>query len=153
MKKLSVLLVVVLIFVAGCSEGNMTAWILGGTDVDSSVNEYVGRIGYENDGVEVGGQSTWVGTQGAGQSYGAYIIAHIPAGPDILGQPYIGYQASVVDAEDGAFYGPIAGTIYEDLVGVDWVVEGWYRDFTGPLSEGMDSNDQWKVFVGPRFRF
>jgi hypothetical protein len=154
MKKLVLGLCILLI--CGCAP---TAWVLGGPsindvdeiDADNPKNEYVGRIGILDGASEFGLQSNWRGDELAEQWYGAYGILHLEGDvSSILGRPYIGYQASIAaDHEDGGTYGPVLGTVYRDV----FVVEGWYRDFTGRLRDDMGDEDQWKVLAGFRFAF
>jgi len=149
-------IVVIALFVAAPVNADLHAWIMGTTHLDSQDNEFIGRLGIcngdDNGDVEFGIESHWLGVHGKNQSYGAYGILHLFGDQDTwLGQPYIGYHASVAsDAEDGGMYGPIAGTIYGSI----FVLEGQYRDFRGKLSRTLaDENNEWALFAGLRFKF
>lgn len=129
----------------------IVVWGLATTDADSPDNEFVLRFGVQLKDIELGYESLWRGAHGDGQTHGVYVLMHLEG--DIsswLGRPYIGYHASLIDTEDGGFYGPVAGTVYWDV----FVMEVWYRDFTGKLKAELDnSNDIWKVTAGARFAY
>jgi len=154
MKKL-ILTILLCLLVAGCNEEQCrpTAWIMGGTNIDSSENDIIGRLGLRNnEGIEFGAESSWIGVSGANQTYGAYALAEVEVGP--LGTPYIGYHSTIAnDYEDGGFYGPIAGTIVK-VGNIETVFEYQYLDYNGSLAEiKADENDRHKATVGTRFRF
>lgn len=142
---------IVLLVAAGTVNADLTAWLMGTPELDSADNEIVARLGIQNEDVEFGLQMDYIGIHGDNQWTGVYGILHLQGDfTTLLGQPYIGYQASLSFDEDGGCYGPIAGTIYNKI----FVIEGWYRDFNGPLSAILaDENDQWKVFAGLRIKF
>lgn len=131
----------------------VTVWAMGTSDLDSQENEFVGRVGVQLEDVEMGLESVWQGVHGDGQAYGAYVLMHLLGEPGVLGKPYLGYHATIIDAEDGGAYGPIAGTKYELGANLETVLEGWYRDFTGNLKQTAESNDIWKLFAGVRYKF
>ena len=144
----------VLIAGAGCNEEQCrpTAWLMGGTGDDSVDNDIVGRVGLRNpQGIEFGAESNWIGVHGANQNYGAYVIGELDKTP--VGTPYIGGHASIIDDEDGGFYGPVAGTILE-VAGIETVIEYQYLEFTGMMEDAQGVwNDEHKVLVGFRLRF
>jgi hypothetical protein len=143
MKRLMAILIVLL--VAATAQADITAWLMGTpADLDNENAEYLLRVGLAEGETEFGIQSNYVGLEGAGQWYGAYGLVFVGDGA------YIGYSASIIDAEDGGAYGPVAGLIYEEIL----VIEYQYRDYTGPLSRQMpDSNDAHKVYAGLRLCF
>lgn len=132
---------------------SITAWLLGTSDLDSQDNEFVGRIGVQLEDVEICFESNWQGVHGDRQSYGVAALMHLLGEPGILGEPYVGYHATIIDAEDGGAYGPILGTKYPLGPNLDTAVEGWYRDFTGNFKQTAEQNDVWKLFAGIRWRF
>ncbi len=136
---------------AEAQDVQFVVWGLATTDADSPDNEFVLRAGVQLEDIELGYESLWRGAHGDGQTHGVYVLMHLEG--DIsswLGRPYIGYHASLIDAEDGGFYGPVAGTVYWDV----FVMEVWYRDFTGKLKAELDnSNDVVKFTVGARIAF
>lgn len=150
-------LALMLSLVATPAKADLHAWLMGSSDFDSPDNEYLARVGIcngdDNGDVEFGIQSHWLGTHGKNQSYGAYALLHLFGDQaDWMGQPYIGFHASVVSGSDSGngMYGPIAGTIYGKI----FVVEYQYRTFTGRLSELVGpSNEEHKVFAGIRIGF
>jgi hypothetical protein len=127
-------------------------WLAGTTEFDSPDNDFLGRVGVQLADVELGWESTWMGVHGD-QVHGVYALMHLVGEAGILGQPYVGYHATIIDAEDGGFYGPILGTRYVLTKNMDTVVEGWYRDFTGHFQDVAEQNDVWKLFAGIRYRF
>ena len=159
MNKVLLLTAVLACLVGGCIEGvckendSVTVWALATPEVDSADNEFQGRIGVQRDTIEAGAESSWLGTNGANQSYGAYILTYLAETP--VGTPYIGYHATVAntDADSAGFYGPVAGTMV-NIGGIDSVVEYQYKDFTGSLADlQADNNDRHRVFAGMRFKF
>lgn len=158
MKKWKVVLLIVasvLSVLAGCSNEHVTMWGLVGSDLDSSANQYTLRVGLcdgdEPGGVEVGLESRYVGTGGE-QAYGAYGLLHLAGDQSTwLGQPYIGYHATVADSEDGGAYGPIVGTIYWDV----FVVEVQpLQGYSGKLEKEFgESHDENVAYAGLRFEF
>ena len=140
--------------VAGCQEGNVNAklWMMGGPDVDNPHTELIGRVGLEAESIEVGAESLWVGVHGDHQSYGAYALGHLGEGP--AGRAYIGYHASIIDAEDGGLYGPIGGTTIQVNDQLATVVEYQYRSFTGELDDLYpESSQEHRVYAGIVLKF
>jgi hypothetical protein len=110
----------------------------------------------EQELVEVGLQSHFIGVHGEDQFYSVYVISALED-TGTLGQPYFGYLAGLpTETEDGGFHGPLLGTRYKlsdvENVNVQSYVEGWYRSANGPL-KNMDYFDEWKALVGIRYRF
>lgn len=155
MKRTLILIVALAcLLVAGCQEQQITAWMLSGADVDNESNEIVGRVGLAQGGTEIGVQSDWIGVHGERQWYGVYGAIDLPIDPNIVGQPYLGYQASVANnKEDGNTFGPILGTKYPLAKNADFAVEGWYRSFRDGSKESPVADDQWKAVAGLRYKF
>jgi hypothetical protein len=135
---------------------------LAATDLESAQNEYVGRVGLEQELVTAGVQTHFIGTHGEQQFLGGYAVTSLP-NMDLLGTPYVGYQVGIpIDDGDMGYHGPIMGTRHEiaegfEMVteiaeGFEMVTEGWYRSFNGEL-KNADFADEWKLLVGPRIRF
>jgi len=152
MKYALLMLLPLLVLLTGCQGERMTAWALSSTDVSANDNEFVGRIGVASD-VEIGLQSDWIGMHGERQWYGVYILADIGDPNGLLGQPYVGAQASLALDEDGGAYGPIVGTKFPINERVSAVTEGWYRDFNGKLDDKGIVDDEWKALFGMRIKF
>lgn len=146
------LMIALLVAVAGCnSNQKYTAWGLATTNLDSQDNEFTARGGICDGKIEAGLESTYYGPHGH-QAYGGYALLHLEGDPaSWLGQPYIGYHATVADAEDGGQYGPIIGTIYWDI----FVVEVQpLQGYSGKLEEKFgESHDETRLQVGVRFAF
>lgn len=148
------LILAILLIVTGCDE-HLTAWGLVGSEMDTSNTQYILRAGVcdgdEPGGIEVGMESSYVGENGQ-QAYGAYGLMHLGGDQaSWLGQPYIGYHATVADSEDGGAYGPIIGTIYWR----SFVVEIQpLQGYTGKLDEQFGEWDDEVVgYVGFRREF
>ena len=155
-RKLMLVAIVALSLIAGCS-GNadrpaLALSALAATDVESSQNETVIGLELEQENVTVGMRTHLIGTHGEDQFYSIFAtVALDDAG--ILGRPYFGWQAGIpTEDEDGGFNGPIAGMRHKVSDNLEWVTEGWYRSFNGPL-KNMDYIDEWKALFGPRWRF
>lgn len=155
-RKLAMFLVVLLVAVTGCLHKNagnsIVVSAMTATDPESSQNESVFRLGFEQELVEVFVQTHIIGVHGEDQFYSVGVAATLEdAG--VLGQPYFGYFAGLpTENEDGGFHGPLAGTRYRISDNVDFVTEGWFRSANGPLAN-MDYFDEWKLVAGPRYRF
>ena len=137
---------------AGCNDSqHATMWVLGTTNLDSQDNEFTGRGGICDGKVEAGAETTYYGPHGH-QAYGGYALLHLEGDPSSwLGQPYVGYHATVADAEDGGQYGPIIGTVYWNI----FVVEVQpLQGYNGKLEEKFgESHDENRFLVGARLEF
>ncbi len=146
------LLMGILVVSAGCNDSqHLAAWGLGTTNLDSQDNEFTGRGGICDGQVEAGAETTYYGPHGH-QAYGGYALLHLEGDPaSWLGQPYIGYHATVADAEDGGQYGPIVGTVYWNI----FVVEVQpLQGYNGKLEEKFGEwHDETRLQVGARFEF
>lgn len=131
----------------------LTVWGLSTPEADSPDNTFVLRAGAQLDDVEICLESVYQGVHGDTQSYGVFVAMHILGEPGALGAPYIAFHATIIDAEDGGFYGPIAGTKYPLGKNLEAIVEGWYRDFTGAQKRSAEQNDEFLAFAGLRLKF
>jgi hypothetical protein len=137
-----------------CEESSIVVSAMTASDVDSSQNESVVRLGLEQDLITIFAQTNVIGVHGEDQFYGVGVSGALDVNDvALLGQPYFGYQVGVpTEDEDGGFHGPLLGTRYKLSDNVETVVEGWYRSFNGPL-KAMDYVDEWKALVGIRYKF
>jgi hypothetical protein len=155
MKKL--LFTLIILLVAGNAYAcRPTAWMLGGTDVQTEGDNYIARLGLrDTTGIEFGIESDWSGLRGKApnQAFGAYLLAELPKTP--AGIPYLGGHAAIAfNDDDIGFYGPIAGTIIEITPNLDSIIEFQYLDFNGNFSAANpEVQDQYKIYAGLRFRF
>ncbi len=148
---------VLLVAATGCQTARPTAWFLSGADIDSSVNEYIGRIGIESQDekgepvTEFGLQSDWIGATGGRQKYGVYALWFVPFGENVLGRQFAGYATTIDwDHEEGGYYGPVAGTIRPINENISALVQYSYRDFT---ALEHSSSDVHLVSGGVRWKF
>jgi len=149
---MTVMMIAMLVALTGCNEGqSMSVWALGTTNLDSQDNEFTGRGGICDGKLEAGFETTYYGPHGH-QAYGGYALLHLEGNPSSwLGQPYIGYHATVADAEDGGQYGPIVGTVYGDI----FVIEAQpLQGYNGKLEEKFsESHDENRVYAGVVLEF
>jgi len=157
MKKLLILMVCLLL--CGCSESvRPTASLLTGTNVEMEQEdmEYVGRLGLQIDKSEIGIATYYLDNTDIDQQYyGVYVLQDLIQDPNapVLGNWYIGAQATLDVESDGGQYGPILG-MRSFLGGIEILTEFQYRHYNQALAvlEGV-SEDKYKVIVGPRFKF
>lgn len=143
---------------AGCEEGTQTAvTFLTGTNVEfeEETVEYIGRVGPSfSKGLELGFASNWCGETDR-QTYGVYAIQALALDPNtaLLSNVYLGAMVTVDFDDDGGMYGPIIGTV-TNYGGIEIVTEFQYREYNEALSslEG-NTEDKYKVYIGPRFKF
>ena len=144
------------LLVAGCQDSlTPTATLLSGTDIDNQANEYIGRLGVQLGPTEVGLASHWWDRSDAHQVYGVYALQSLadPNGLGLLGRPYLGGQVTLDLDDDGGMYGFVVGTVY-DLAGIEILTEFQVRTYTEALDAlHPESEDRYKLFVGPRIRF
>lgn len=164
MKKVMLILLVFCgLLVAGCSEQTAkvtpSVWLLSGANVQDTESqndmqdslEYVGRLGIQVDQTEFGVASDWWMGSDPRQSYGIYAVRFLPL--DLLGESYVGAQATLdVEEDSGGMYGFVAGTIVP-VGGLDVVTEFQARQYSDDLADKMAGNDEYKAFVGLRFKF
>src|SRR4030043_284622 len=133
------LLLLILLLVAGCSEQmKPTATLLTGGAVDfaNEGEEYVGRIGVQVDKTEAGIASQWLqNSEDDQQNYGVYVIQDLISDPNapLLGNWYLGAQATINFDTEGGVYGPILGT-KSYVGGVEILTEFQYRHYNQALS-------------------
>lgn len=163
MKRVILIVVLAILLVAGCAETakvQPAAWLLSGANVQSGDSEneiedtleYVGRVGVQVGQTEAGLASNWF-KGNPRQEYGVYFIQFLAQDPNnLLSKTYIGAQATLDVKEEGGMYGFMAGTIL-NVGGVDLATEFRASTYTEALGDKMDSQDRYKVFVGPRFKF
>lgn len=166
MKKTIFIVVLAILLMAGCGEKTAkvqpSLWLLSGatvqdTEAENEIEdslEYVGRIGVQFGQTETGVASDWWMGGDPRQSYGVYAIQFLTDDPNsIVGTPYLGVQATLdVEEDSGGMYGFVAGTIVP-LGGLDVVTEFQARQYSDVLSEKLEGNDEYKAFVGLRFKF
>lgn len=164
MKKL-ILALAAFLLVAGCGEQfQPTAALLTGRNIDleSETTEYIGRLGIAFEQTEFGLETIYLDIFDADdddadlQTYGVYILQNLQiVDPNIplIGRPYLGAQATLDLDNDGGLYGLFLGSITE-LGGVDILTEFQTRHYNEAIKvlQG-ESEDKYKIIVGPRFRF
>jgi hypothetical protein len=148
-----------LIFIAGCNEQMAPTISLlsgGNVDFDTQGEEYIGRVGAQIDKTEIGMSSQWIqGTENNQQNFGVYVIQDLIFEPNtpLLGNWYLGAQATIDFDSDGGIYGPIVGT-KSYLGGIEILTEFQYRHYNEALKALEESNDdKYRIFIGPRFKF
>lgn len=155
------LMLAAILLVAGSGEVyacRPTAWLLGGSDIQTEDDNYIGRIGLRDEsGIEFGFESAWMGIKGKGynQSYGCFLLTELPSLDLVPGTSYIGIHVAVAfDDEDIGFYGPITGTFIPISDKVDSMVEFQYLSFNGNLApDNPELTDKYKIYAGLRFKF
>jgi len=154
-----VILFTMALLVAGCSENlRPTASFLTGrnVEIEGESEEYVGRIGAQIDRVDFGLAATWLNKAKENrQAYGVYILQQFINDPNlpVLGNAYIGAQATLNLEEDTGFYGPIIGTSTY-LGGVEILTEFQYRHYDDAIKAIQgETEDKYKIFIGPKFQF
>jgi len=154
-----------MILLTGCGENlSPTASLLTGRNIrlENETTEYVGRLGLTVDDTEFGLASIYFDQFEADdddadlQNYGVYILQNLHiVDPNIplIGKPYIGAQATVDLDNDGGLYGIIVGSVTE-LGSVEILTEFQTRHYLDAIAAlHGESEDKYKVIVGPRFRF
>jgi len=165
MIKQTLITVLICILLVGCSEEiTPTASLLTGRNVEleNESTEYIGRLGVEVEGTEVGLSTIYLDRFEDGdseadlQTYGVYVIQNLqivdPNMP-LIGKPYIGAQATLDLDDDGALYGLIIGSV-TNLGGVEILTEFQTRHYDDAMKALQgESEDKYKIIVGPRFKF
>ena len=155
----------------GCSgTSKIAVSVLAGSNVDNvadipdneaSSAEYIGRVGVETNGTEIGfGSHYWNTNTEDHQTYGIYAIQYLveePNQPDlfsnVIGRPYITGQASLGLDADGDMWGIGVGTSHI-MGGIEILTEFQVRSYDDALKKlNGEDVDKYKLFIGPRFRF
>ena len=163
MRKL--LIVLALVLLVGCSsQVRPTASLLTGRNIEleNETTEYVGRVGLSVEQSEFGLSTIYLDRFEDGdseadlQTYGVYVLQNLQlADPNIplLGRPYIGAQATLDLDDDGALYGLIVGSVTE-LGGIEILTEFQTRHYDEAMKALQgETEDKYKIIVGPRFKF
>ena len=139
------------LLVAGCQEGNqMTAWIMGGPDLDNQYNEVIVRGGGQVDPIEAGIEVMAIGLADPYMVYGGYAIGR-PLGDN---EAYIGYHLLYDEDFNGGIHGPVAGTAIPINDRMDTVVEYQYRsDIRDADLQNPNAQEDHKVYAGVRIDF
>ena len=144
-----------LIVSEGCNEEicKPTAWLMSGSNLDAVDNEIIGRVGIRNnDNIEFGAESNWLGVKGENQTFGGYVVAWLPIDPNNF-EPYVGFDVTAGDVADGSFYGFLAGTAIR-IGPIKSVVEYSNTQYSGQLADKYDhANDEHRVRAGLIFEF
>jgi len=165
MKKLTVfsllLVLSILLFCGRLHAEGLTSWTLGGQDIDSAKNEIFARVGYEKGAVELGIESAWWPKWNPPQVWGAYGIYKfeelikvpnpvqvewLPA--ELSATGYIGGHVTVDFDNEGSYYGPVAGTMIQDIL----CIEYQYRVYGRELESLIDESEH-RIVFGIRHAF
>ena len=161
-RKILIMACVLLIF--GCSESvRPTATLLTGRNVEleNETTEYIGRLGLNIKDSEFGLASIYFDENSDDddadlQTYGVYVLQNLkivdPNTP-LIGRPYIGVQATIDLDDDGGMYGLIIGSV-NYLGGIEILTEFQTRHYDEAIRAlHGESEDKYKIIVGPRFKF
>ena len=161
-RTLTLILAILIVVLVGCNEEccervGFTATALSGSDIENAGNEYIARVGAAIENTEVGITAHYWPDNDIDEAYGIYALQTLVDpnnGLWLIGRPYIGAQATIDDGQgDGGMYGFITGTVV-DIGGIDVLAEFQWRSYSAAMREEHDDeSDEFKAFVGPRFRF
>lgn len=158
MIKKMIIPIVCILLLTGCSQTmTPTASLLSGNDaeIESGDIEYVGRLGVQIEKTEFGLATHYLdNTEIDQQFYGVYVIQDLITDPNapILGNWYIGAQATIDVKNDGGMYGPILG-MKSYLGGIEILTEFQPRHYNKALKLLEGTEDEDKIFIGSRFKF
>jgi hypothetical protein len=153
-----ILISIVILLIMGCSKSMVpTASLLSGSQVqfESDEIEYVGRLGVTVENIQFGLASHYLDNSEIDQQYyGVYIIQDVISEPNlpVIGNWYVGAQATLDLDNDGGMYGPIVG-FRNTLGSLEILTEYQPRHYNKALALLEDTPNEDLIYMGMTFYF